>query len=621
MFSIRKIYDDTSVANKDAINQVLAIMRKQFPNARPEDFEKIPMQLHDPMQYKYRSILFVAQDSRDRVRGFAMLLHMPDLGIVYLEMISAAPGKTGGGIGGVLYERIREEALSLGSKGLFFECSVDDPEVINNQELLQQNAARLRFYERHGVFPVINNEYASPVNPGDEDLYYLMYDSLGNFQPLRRKLIRNVVRAILERKYGGLFDKAHIKSLAETFRDDPVKLRPPKYHRKQPVYKLPGHGSKNVIALIVNESHSIHHVRDRGYVEAPVRVSVIMQELDKTQLFKRLNPVKMPDKLLKKVHDPDYVDYLHRACKMLPPGKSIYPIIFPIRNIKRPPRDFELQVGYYCMDTFTPLNHNAYIAARNAVDCAVTGAHALIDDYHFAYALVRPPGHHAERRALGGFCYFNSAAVAAEYLCRYGRIAILDVDFHHGNGTQDIFYERDDIFTVSIHGDPRFAYPHFAGFADETGTGKGAGYNANYPLPENISVERYQRTLASALKRIKAYKPDYLILCLGLDTAKADPTGTWTLQANDFYKNGMIIGEINLPTLVVQEGGYRTRTLGINARRFFEGLNEGYWNSGNSRRPIRKQARDCDRTGRGSGRESGLHARIAKAAAWLDVTP
>ena len=107
------------------------------------------------MHYKYRSILFVAQDSRDRVRGFAMLLHMPDLGITYLEMISAAPGKTGGGIGGVLYERIREEALSLGSKGLFFESSVDDPELIGDQELLQQNAARLSFYERHGVFPVI----------------------------------------------------------------------------------------------------------------------------------------------------------------------------------------------------------------------------------------------------------------------------------------------------------------------------------------------------------------------------------------------------------------------------------------------------------------------------------
>ena len=141
-----------------------------------------------------------------------------------------------------------------------------------------------------------------------------MYDSLGNASPSGANWFA-MFRAILERKYGGLFGKARIESLAETFRDDPLRLRPPKYHRKQPVYKLPGGSGKNAIALIVNESHSIHHVRDRGYVEAPVRVSVIMQELDKTALFKRINPVKIPDRLLKKVHDPEYVDYLAAPVK------------------------------------------------------------------------------------------------------------------------------------------------------------------------------------------------------------------------------------------------------------------------------------------------------------------
>jgi acetoin utilization deacetylase AcuC-like enzyme len=149
---------------------------------------------------------------------------------------------------------------------------------------------------------------------------------------------------------------------------------------------------------------------------------------------------------------------------------------------------------------------------------------------------------------------------------------VLDVDFHHGNGTQDIFYARDDVLTVSIHGDPHFAYPHFAGFSDETGEGAGKGYNQNYPLPESITVERYQRTLAKAVKRINAFKPAFLVIALGLDTAKADPTGSWQLAAKDFHRNGEIIGALKLPTLVVQEGGYRTRTLGSNAQHFFEGL-------------------------------------------------
>ncbi|MDH5648036.1 MAG: histone deacetylase family protein [Gammaproteobacteria bacterium] len=570
MFRIRKIYDDASPRNRSAIEQVLEILRQQFPGARPVEFDKLPKQLTDPLKYKYRSVLLVAEDGMDNVKGFAMLLHMPDIEIVYLELVSAAPGGTGGGIGSALYERVREEALSLNVYGIFFECSVDDPKVIQGPETLKQNIARLRFYERYGARPIINNVYASPVNEGDQDLYYLVFDDIGQGVTLRRQIARKVVRAILERKYSDVIPKKQIDEVVNSFRDDPIRLREPRYlNPKKFSDTLP---KTKGIALIVNEGHDIHHVRDHGYVEAPVRLSAILHHLNKTSLFTRINPKRTPEKYIKAVHDHNFVHYLRRACARLPMGKSIYPIIFPIRNVARPPKDFELQVGYYCVDTFTPLNHNAYLAARGAVDCAVTGANAILEGFDIAYALVRPPGHHAERRAFGGFCYFNSAAVAANYLSSYGRVAVLDVDFHHGNGTQNIFYQRADVFTVSIHGDPHFAYPHFSGFADEKGEGDGMGYNLNLPLPEKTDVDRYQRTLTRALKKIADFRPAFLVVALGLDTAKADPTGTWQLVAKDFHANGRMIGGLNLPTLVVQEGGYRTRTLGSNARHFFEGL-------------------------------------------------
>lgn len=574
MFRIRKIFDDVSPRNRTVIEEVLEILRTQFPNARPIEFENLPRQLTDPLKYRFRSVLLVAEDGMDNVKGFAMLLHMPDIEIVYLELISVAPGTSGGGIGSALYERAREEALSLKTYGIFFECSVDDPELIEDSEVLQQNAARLRFYERYGARPIVNNVYASPVKPGDQDLYYLVYDDLGQGVELERDVARKVVKAILERKYGDLISKSQIHEVVQSFKDNPITLREHKYLKpKKSRSRLP---QSRGIALIVNEGHDIHHVKDKGYVEAPVRLSAILHQIQKTKLFTRLPPKRVPEKLITEVHDPGYVRYLRRACASLPLGKSIYPIIFPIRNLTRPPKDMELQVGYYCMDTFTPLNRNAYLAARGAVDCAVTGAAALLQGYNTAYALVRPPGHHAERRAFGGFCYFNSAAIAANYLSRYGHVAIIDVDFHHGNGTQDIFYQRDDVFTVSIHGDPHFAYPHFSGFSDETGSGQGTGYNLNLPLPENTDIERYQRSLQKAIRTIKSFTPAYLVIALGLDTAKADPTGTWQFAARDFYENGRLLGNLKLPTLVVQEGGYRTRTLGTNARYFFDGFWEAY---------------------------------------------
>ncbi|MEZ5000182.1 MAG: histone deacetylase family protein [Bacteroidales bacterium] len=181
-------------------------------------------------------------------------------------------------------------------------------------------------------------------------------------------------------------------------------------------------------------------------------------------------------------------------------------------------------------------------------------------------------GHHAETPVFGGFCYFNSNAIAANYLSKFGKVAILDIDYHHGNGQQEIFYERNDVLTISIHGHPSFAYPYFSGYADEKGSGPGYGYNVNYPLKEKISGEEYRATLARALSKIRKYSPDYLVIALGLDTSKNDPTGTWSLLAKDFEENGKMIASLGLPILVVQEGGYRNRVLGINARHFFNGI-------------------------------------------------
>ena len=163
-----------------------------------------------------------------------------------------------------------------------------------------------------------------------------------------------------------------------------------------------------------------------------MRVKSILKTIEPSGLFTAIKPRPFPDKHLHAVHDEDFVSYLKRACAEVPAGKSLYPYIFPIRNKTRPPREPSVLSGYYCIDTFTPINANAYLAARRSVDCALTGAREILDGRRIAYALIRPPGHHAERRSFGGFCYFNNNAVAAQYLCAHGKVAILDVDYHHG---------------------------------------------------------------------------------------------------------------------------------------------------------------------------------------------
>ncbi|MEW6487185.1 MAG: histone deacetylase family protein [Thermodesulfobacteriota bacterium] len=572
MFAIRRIYDCSIPSDQDALGQVQEILRSQFPLLSKEDIERIPDQLRDPLKHRFRAILFVAEDGR-KVKGFALVLHAPDLQFLYLEFISAARLRTGGGVGSALYERVREEALQLGCVGVFFECLPDDPALCRDPEVLRQNARRLAFYERYGARPIANTRYETPLRPGDECPPYLVFDGLGRGAPLSRSRAVAVVRAILERQYKGVCPPEYNQMILESFRDDPVGLREPRYVKKEPVIPVRRVPSlEQRIALVVNDRHEIHHVRERGYVEAPVRIRSILREIEKTGLFDLREPMHFSERHIRAVHDADFVEYLRRVCAHVEPGQSVYPYVFPLRNAARPPKELPIRAGYYCIDTFTPLNRNAYLAAKRAVDCALTAAEGILRGHRLAYALVRPPGHHAERRVFGGFCYFNSSAVAAHYLSRLGKVAVLDVDYHHGNGTQMIFYERSDVFTASLHGHPRFAYPYFSGFADEKGAGPGEGYNLNVPLAEHLSPEEYREALSDVLKRIRRFGPRFLVVALGLDPAKGDPTGTWEFTARDFAANGRMIGSLGLPTLVVQEGGYRTRSLGTNARNFFEGL-------------------------------------------------
>ena len=574
MFRIRRIFDDTLPRDRQAVARVQDILRAQFRDAPPGEYQDIPAKLRDPLGYRFKTILFVAEQKYD-VRGFALLLHAPDLSFCYLDYIGAVPGRTSRGIGGSLYGRVREEAALLGDRGIFFECPSDDPAICRDASLLRQNAARLRFYEGFGARPIVNTAYETPLTPTDDSPPVLVFDGLGRLAAPPLGPTREIVRAILERKYADRCPPGYVDAVVASFGDDPVRLRPPRHARAGAEAAGPAPGASPCILLTVNRDHDIHHVHERGYVESPARVRSLLDALEPTGLFLPTAARRHPERAILAVHDAGMVRYFKAATAKLPPGKSIYPYVFPIRNQARPPRELPVRAGYYCIDTFTPLNANAYRAARGAVDCALTAADALLDGQRLAYALVRPPGHHAERRAFGGFCYFNSAAVAAHHLAAHGRVAVLDIDFHHGNGTQDIFYARDDVLTVSIHGHPSFAYPYFSGFAGERGEGRGRGCNLNLPLPEEADGALFARALGRALERIQRFAPGVLVVSLGLDTAKGDPTGTWALTPGDFEANGRAIGALGLPVLVVQEGGYRIRTLGQNARRFFLGLRAG----------------------------------------------
>ncbi|WFU06706.1 histone deacetylase family protein (plasmid) [Rhizobium sp. CB3171] len=277
------------------------------------------------------------------------------------------------------------------------------------------------------------------------------------------------------------------------------------------------------------------------------------------------------------VHTPEYLDFLEhifsRWQRIEGASAEVIPHIHPIARNGSYPSSAVGQAGYHIADTACPISTETWNSALWSAWSAVEAAEALMGGGASTYALCRPPGHHALADVAGGFCFINNSAVAAQALRRSAaRVAILDVDLHHGNGTQGIFYARSDVLTVSLHADPIGFYPFFWGYADERGEGAGLGYNLNLPLPHKSGDAAFLDALATALRRIRAFAPEALVVALGLDAFEGDPFSGLSLSTFGFSRIGEAIAGLGLPTVIVQEGGYLCGALGDNLTAFLTGF-------------------------------------------------
>lgn len=313
--------------------------------------------------------------------------------------------------------------------------------------------------------------------------------------------------------------------------------------------------------------------------ECPERVEHILAELRKRGHTDIIEPEDFgPDPILR-VHDADYVTFLKTCWKEWQAagfGGEAIATSWPSRRMTRakPPRDIDGKIGYYCLASETSISGGTWEAAEAAAHTALTGAQVIRQGERATFALCRPPGHHAAQDMFGGYCFLNNAAIAAQSFRDAGaeRVAVLDVDFHHGNGTQAIFYDRSDVLFLSLHGDPDDAFPYFLGGADETGSGEGEGFNANYPLPSGCPYNDWVAALEEAMAKIRSYAPDALVISLGVDTFERDPISFFKLKSDDFTDYGARLAALGLPTLFVMEGGYAVAEIGINTVNVLEGF-------------------------------------------------
>lgn len=279
--------------------------------------------------------------------------------------------------------------------------------------------------------------------------------------------------------------------------------------------------------------------------------------------------------LITETHDKDYVEFLRTVYARWSAnpgyGPEVIPNVHPTHRMHRKPTELLGELGWYSNSTSCPISAGTWPAVYASAQTALHAADLLTVDTGPVYALCRPPGHHAYPDLMTGVCFLNNAAIAANQLTkRYGKIAIVDIDVHHGNGTQFIFWERPDVLFCSIHIDPRLAAPYYAGHSDEIGEGPGRGLNFNLPLPWATSDRRWIAALQAALARVKEFAPGALVVSLGFDASEHDPVATFKITNGGFAQAGKLFASLELPTLLVQEGGYLSPHLGGQLRFFFQ---------------------------------------------------
>jgi acetoin utilization deacetylase AcuC-like enzyme len=316
--------------------------------------------------------------------------------------------------------------------------------------------------------------------------------------------------------------------------------------------------------------------------EIPARTEQVREEIERRRLGAILEPRACDDAVLLRTHSARYIEFLRTAWDEWVAAdpqnaeRDALPSFWPIRQHRSDvaPENFDARLGLFSFDAGTPLTAGTWRAARMGAWCALSAVERVLAGDRSSFALTRPPGHHAGYDFFGGYCFINNAAVAAQALRDGGaeRVAIVDVDYHHGNGTQALFYDRADVFYASIHGDPRTEYPFFLGHADETGSGAGAGCNLNLPLPRGTGFGAWRVALERALAAVTEHRSDALVVSLGVDTFADDPISNFKLHSDDYLTMGAMLARLQLPTVIVFEGGYDVAHVGINTVNVLEGF-------------------------------------------------